>query len=158
MSRRHTTARYVCAIGLVGIGWLAGSFTPRPAYAAMGCMSDPLVILSTGTVVHLYAVLPDDNVADVQSVTYTLNVPVGASMVAQVNTDGLMGMREHFQFSAVGAAGTYSSSVLVQTTMPGRPVAATTQVGFVSSTVRGQVNQIVVMHLRDGQSLGSGSA
>src|SRR5581483_9055553 len=98
------------------------------------------------------------NVADVQSVTYTLNVPVGVSMVAQMNTDGLMGMKEHFQFSAVGAAGAYSSSVLVQTRIPGHPIEATTQVGFVSSTVHGQVNQIVVMHLRAGQGIGSGSA
>ncbi|MGH2343906.1 MAG: hypothetical protein ACRDG4_01690 [Chloroflexota bacterium] len=150
MNRRHMTARYVCAVGLVGVGWLAGSLTHRSAYAAMGCMSDPLVILSTGTVVHLYAMLPDVNVADVQSVTYTLNVPTGSTMVAQVNTDGLMGMKEHFQFSAAGAAGTYSSSVLVRTTMGGRPITATTQVGSGSSTVHGQVNQTVFMHLRAG--------
>jgi hypothetical protein len=126
---------------------LGGSLASRPAHAAMGCMTDPFVVLSNGVVTHLYAVLPDNNVGDVRSVTYNLVIPAGTTVVQQVATDGLMGAKEHFQYSATNRAGKYNTTTVVQTATMGGRVTATTSIGTASSSTSGKVNQALHIHL-----------
>jgi hypothetical protein len=110
-------------------------------------MTDPFVVLSNGVVAHLYAVLPDNTVGDVKSVSYSLVLPAGTAVVKQVSTDGLMGAKEHFQYFATNPAGTYNTTTLVQTATRGSRVTATTSIGSASSSVSGHVYQPLNIHL-----------
>jgi hypothetical protein len=132
------------------------ALTPRPAEAVVGgCVSDPFVILSNRTMMHLYAVLPRTSVGDLQSVSYTVVVPVGASVVLEVNTDGVVGTKEHFQFSATNPPDEYDTTTLVQTQARGDPVMATTTVltggpsgdAMASKSIMGYTNQPLTIHL-----------
>jgi hypothetical protein len=89
-------------------------------------------------------------------------IPAGTTVVLQVNTDGVVGTKEQFQYAATNPAGTYSTSTLVQTLTTGDPVTATTSVsnasasvgtasvsiGTASESVNGQVNQPLVVQLQ----------
>jgi hypothetical protein len=127
-----------------------------------GCASDPFVVLSNGATVHLDAVLPNTPIGDLQSVSYTLVIPAGTTVVQQVNTDGVVGTKEQFQYSATNSTGAYRTSTLVQTLTTGDPVTATTSISIASASigtvgasieiasdsVNGQVNQPLVVQLQ----------
>jgi hypothetical protein len=60
---------------------LAGTVAPHVARAQLsGCMSDPVVSLSNGVQLHLYALI-NDSALDVQLVTFNVTVPRGTRVV-----------------------------------------------------------------------------
>jgi hypothetical protein len=83
-------------------------------------------------------------------------------VVQQVNTDGVVGTKEQFQYAATNPTGAYRTSTLVQTLTTGDPVTATTSISIVSASigtasasieiasdsVNGQVNQPLVVQLQ----------
>jgi len=69
----------------------------HPAHAAIGCRSDPIVVLSNGVVLDLSATL-DADVAQVQSIDYTLHGPKGVWVVRAISTDGAVQYKEKFTF------------------------------------------------------------
>ncbi len=68
-----------------------------PAHAAVGCRSDPIVVLSNGVVLDLSATL-DADVSQVQEIHYKLHGPHGLSVVRAISTDGAVRYKEHFEF------------------------------------------------------------
>ncbi len=95
---------------------------PHPAHAAVGCRADPIVILSNGVVLDLSASL-DADVAQVQSIDYTLHGPKGVGVVRAISTDGVVQYKEKFSYKddshgddkAASTATTYRIEVKVKT-------------------------------------------
>jgi hypothetical protein len=113
-------------------------------------MTDPFVVLSNGQTMHLYAYLPQTNLGDVQSVSYALVLPAGTTVLLQVDTDGLLGTKEHFQFASTNPLGTYDTTTVVRTANPGDPVTATASVDLTSGSTTGHVYQPLAIHLTPG--------
>jgi len=117
---------------LLGIAALSMSLlvSPSPgdrAYAQIGpCESDPVVVLSDGTTLDLSAAISDAE-SDVQSVSYSLTIPSGTSVVSVTNTYGPLGPKEVFSYSAGNAARTYSSTTVVYTGSSQIPVTVMTE-------------------------------
>ena len=71
---------------------LVGLVAPHMAHAQVsGCTADPVVSLSNGTQLDLYASI-DDSSQDVQQVTFNVTVPQGVHEVAY--TPGLLGSKQ----------------------------------------------------------------
>lgn len=106
---------------------------PHHAHAAAGCRSDPLVVLSTGTILDLSAVIGAD-VSTVARISYTLHAPAGTSVVKVISTDGDVQYKEQFTLRTDNPTGVYGVQVQVQTTpQPGTPpplVVATIEGGY----------------------------
>jgi hypothetical protein len=91
------------------------TLVPGHALASYGaCRSDPALVLSNGAVLDLSASIGTD-LSNVASVTYAVHLPVGVRALAVVNTDGLMGIKEHFVAYADDSANTYDGYTMVQT-------------------------------------------
>lgn len=89
--------------GLLGsalaAGLLAGgSLAVTPTHAAVGCRSDPIVVLSNGVVLDLSATL-DADIAQVQAIEYKLHGPKGVWVVRAISTDGAVQYKEKFAFN-----------------------------------------------------------
>jgi len=97
-------------------GLLSGLLAVNTAHAAIGCRSDPIVVLSNGVTLDLSATIYDDS-SDVQQVNYTLQAPAGVWVQQAITTDGAVGYKEHFAVHPLppGAAAAYTS--VVQVTM-----------------------------------------
>ncbi len=87
-------------LGGVALAAALVAVAPRavtPAHAAIGCRSDPIVVLSNGVVLDLSATL-DADVSQVQEIHYKLHGPHGLSVVRAISTDGAVQYKEHFEF------------------------------------------------------------
>lgn len=120
---RSVLAAAVLLLGLVSTPWLANGAHASLTY----CTSDPVVTLSNGAVLDLAATIADST-ADVQRVVYAVHAPAGTHLVALVNTDGLMGLKETVQFSATDPANTYATATTVSTGQRGVAVTAAAKV------------------------------
>jgi len=100
LTRRPT--RRVWAAALLAASVLATPLAPR-AHAAFGaCRSDPLVTLSNGVTLRLYADIATD-ASQVQQVAYALHGPVGTSVVsAVIPADDPLWDKEQFVYYADG--------------------------------------------------------
>jgi hypothetical protein len=86
------------------------------AYAALGaCRSDPLVILSDGTILDVSAEIEVD-VSKVETIEYVVHGPAGVSLVASISTPTL-GFRgkETFTYIADASPDTYITDTFVTT-------------------------------------------
>ncbi len=91
--RRALLGAGALTAGLLASGPLAA---PR-AHAALGCRSDPIVILSNGVVLDLSATL-DTDISDVKEIHYKLHGPKGVWVVRAISTDGTVQYKEGFEF------------------------------------------------------------
>lgn len=98
------------------------------AHASLGaCGSDPVVVLSNGVTIDLYATVGDAS-DDVQQIVYTLHAPHGTSVLSVVYTSSLLGPKEVLQFEADTLPDTYATETVVTTGARGIAVTATTTV------------------------------
>lgn len=72
------------------------------------CRSDPVLVLSNLAVLDVQAGI-NDNLSDVHNVVYVVHAPVGTHLVALVNTDGLMGLKEKVRFYADNLPNTFDT-------------------------------------------------
>jgi hypothetical protein len=104
---------------------LAGLVAPHMAHAQVsGCMADPVVSLSNGTQLDLFASI-DDSSQDVQQVTFNVIVPQGVREVAY--TPGLLGSKQVVNVYAHGGPHSYITRTLVSTQTSGVHATATTR-------------------------------
>ncbi len=90
--------RALLGAGALTAGLLAGGPPAvNHAHAALGCRSDPIVVLSNGVVLDLSAVV-DTDVSDVKEIHYTLHGPKGVWVVRAISTDGVAQYKEGFEF------------------------------------------------------------
>jgi hypothetical protein len=119
--------------------WIPG------AHAELGvCYSDPVVVLSNGTILDLSDVINDTD-TDVQQVSYTIHAPAGTSVTSVTYTSGPLGPKETFQFFAEGKLGQYDIASQVTTINSGIGVTASAKAvstaGTASASDTGWSNQ-----------------
>jgi len=74
---RIRSRRAIIATAVLGLSVLGGSIFAGKSHAAYTvCITDPVVSLSDGSTITMYAQISDD-ISDVQSVAYELHVPAG---------------------------------------------------------------------------------
>ena len=128
------------------------SLLPRGAAAEIsGCRSDPIVMLSDGTVFQVDTSIADAP-SDVQQLSYAIQVPGDTTVLKVVSTGGTLKGKEIVTVSATGSPGTYSADVLVSTGLANVPVSVRARVPGAGSTVAaGQSGQDLLVQV-DGSS------
>src|SRR2546421_11994133 len=82
------------ATAVLGATLLTVSLIPHSTSAAIFlCRTDPVVLLSDGTVIRLQTTI-SANPADVQWVSYTVHAPAGTTLSRLVYTGGSLGAQE----------------------------------------------------------------
>jgi hypothetical protein len=113
-----------------------------------GCTADPVVSLSNGTELDLFASI-DDSSQDVQQVTFDVTVPQGVQKVAY--TPGLLGPKQVVNVYPNGDPHSYTTSTLVTTQTSGVQVTATTRAvgtsGIASASDSGYAGQWITVHV-----------
>jgi hypothetical protein len=134
---------------VLAAGLLAGLVAPHLAHAQVsGCRADPVVSLSNGTQLDLYASI-DDSSQDVQQVTFNVIVPRGVQEVAY--TPGFLGPKQVVNVYAHGGPHNYIIATLVTTQTSGVQVTATTRAvgtgGIASASNSGYARQWITVHV-----------
>lgn len=113
MSRLHLT-RLTCAVAVVAALALF-LFTRGDANAKLvACRSDPLVLLSDGTIVDVSADI-ETLMWNVTEVNYTLHVPEGVYPILVVQTPTWLTSQETFTFYSDNPPDLYTSTTTVRT-------------------------------------------
>jgi hypothetical protein len=132
----------IAAISLFG-------FSQQVTFARLlECRSDPVVVLSDGTIVDVSADI-DTLLWNVTEVHYTLHIPQGLSPVSVVRTKAWLTSTETFSFYADQSADHYSSSTLVQTKSGNSAVTANMLVNLGSGQASGYTGQLLNISLTD---------
>jgi hypothetical protein len=134
---------------VLAAGLLAGLVAPPMAHAQVsGCTADPVVSLSNGTQLDLFASI-DDSSHDVQQVTFNVIVPRGVQEVAY--TPGLLGPKQVVNVYPDGGPHSYITRTLVTTQTSGVHVTATTRAvgtgGIASAANAGHAGQWITVHV-----------
>jgi hypothetical protein len=134
---------------VLAAGLLTGLVAPHIAHAQVsGCTADPVVSLSNGTQLDLYASI-DDSSQDVQQVTFNVTVPRGVQEVAY--TPGLLGSKQVVNVYPYGGPYNYATATLVTTRTRGVQVTATTRAvgtgGIASASDSGYARQWITVHV-----------
>ena len=91
-------------------------FAPALEAAAGGCRSDPIVILSDGTILDISADI-GTAVSNVREIHYVVHGPGGVKLVSAISTPTLgFSGKETFTYYADAAPNQYITETLVQTT------------------------------------------
>lgn len=135
MSRLRPRTSHVLMLPIIAlIGLLVSSLLAPTAEAAFkGCRSDPIVILSDGTILDVQAEI-GTSVGNVREIHYTVHGPPGVSLVAAIRTPmiGFSG-KETFSYYADASPGQYITETLVRTV--NSPVAVTSHTTFANATL-----------------------
>lgn len=112
----------------------------------ISCRSDPLVILSNGTVLDISADI-DTLLTNVEEVHYTLHIPTGLSVVAALSTPNWPTTVETFTVYADQSAGKYSTTTTVETTTSNTAVTANFLVNLTYRTTSGFNGQALTVSI-----------
>ena len=134
---------------VLAAGLLAGLVAPHMAHAQVsGCTADPVVSLSNGTQLDLYASI-DTSSQDVQQVTFNVTVPRGVQEVAY--TPGLLGPKQVVNVYPDSGPHSYIVRTLVTTKTSGVQVTATTRAvgtgGTASASHSGHAGEPITVHV-----------
>jgi len=110
------------------------------------CRSDPLVLLSDGTVLDISADV-GALLWDVEEVHYTLHIPEGLHMVASVSTPNWPTTVERFDVFADNPPGVYTSTTTVYTREENTPVTANFLVNSTYRTLDGVSGQPLTVEI-----------
>jgi hypothetical protein len=140
LTRRISLKRSLLAGAAVLAGLvLDGAINPGRVFASYHiCRTDPILQLSNGKAVTVLTTITD-TAADVQTVTYTVHIPAGVSVVHSQYTSGALAGKESLTVFADAAAATYATTTVVTTGHTGIPVTATTSVTTTKSAVSSSV-------------------
>ena len=132
---------------VLAAGLLAGLVAPHMAHAQVsGCTADPVVSLSNGIQLDLFASI-DARSKDVQQVTFDVTVPQGVQEVAY--TPGLLGPKQVVNVYPHGGPHSYITRTLVTTQISGVEVTATTRAigtgGTASASHSGHAGQWITV-------------
>lgn len=117
------------------------------AYARLAvCRSDPLVLLSDGTVLDISADI-GALLWDVQEVHYILHIPEGLHVVASVSTPNWPTTVERFDVFADNPPGVYTSTTTVYTREENTPVTANFLVNSTYRTLDGVSGQPLTVEI-----------
>ncbi len=111
------------------------------------CRSDPLVLLSDGTVLDISADI-GALLWDVEDVHYDLHIPKGLSVVVSVSTPNWPTTVEHFTVYADNPPGTFTSTTTVFTREENTPVTANFLVNTIYRTLDGVSGQPLTVEIK----------
>jgi hypothetical protein len=132
--RPSPTKHLIMLVGFLLLGLaMSESFTPVSKAAVGGCRSDPIVILSDGTILDVSADIGTD-VSNVREIHYVVHGPRNVMLVSAISTPTL-GFRgkETFTYYADAAPNQYITETMVQTTY--NRVSVTAHTTFANVTV-----------------------
>jgi hypothetical protein len=133
--RRSPIKQLITLVGFLLIALtLSEPFARISEAAAGGCRSDPIVILSDGTILDVSADIGTD-VSNVREIHYVVHGPRGVKLIASISTPtlGFQG-KETFTYYDDAAPKQYITETLVQTTY--NQVSVTAHTTFVNVTIR----------------------
>jgi hypothetical protein len=135
MSRSRSLTNHLLmlpSILLIGL-FVSSLLAPTAEAAFKGCRSDPVVILSDGTILDIQAEI-GTNVENVREIHYTVHGPRGVRLVASIRTP-LIGFKgkETFSYYDDAGPGEYVTETLVRTV--NNPVAVTSHTTFAKATL-----------------------
>ncbi|HMO59169.1 MAG TPA: hypothetical protein PKC19_17580 [Roseiflexaceae bacterium] len=128
-----TSRLHLLTFMVLAVFFAAGPLTPVADAALRGCRSDPVVILSDGTILDVQAEI-GTSVSNVREIHYVVHGPPGVSLVAAISTPtiGFTG-KETFTYYADSRPGVYVTETLVHTSINGVPV--TSHTTFAKTTI-----------------------
>jgi hypothetical protein len=115
--RRSSIKHLFMLVGFLLLGLaMSEAFAPISEAAVGGCRSDPIVVLSDGTILDVSADI-GTAVSNVREIHYVVHGPSGVKLVAAISTPtlGFQG-KESFTYYADAAPNQYITETLVQTT------------------------------------------
>jgi hypothetical protein len=115
--RRSSIKQLFTLVGFLLLGLaMSEAFAPLSHAAVGGCRSDPIVVLSDGTILDVSADI-GTAVTNVREIHYVVHGPRGVKLVAAISTPtlGFQG-KESFTYYADAAPNQYITETLVQTT------------------------------------------
>lgn len=116
--------------------------------ALIGCRSDPIIVLSNGTLVDVSADV-DTTLWNVTEVHYTVHVPAGTKPVLIIRTKAWLTSQETFSIYSDNAANAYSSSTMVQANTSNTAVTASMLVNLDYRQASGVTGQTLNINLSD---------
>jgi hypothetical protein len=135
MNRRRSPIKHlITLVGLLLIGLaMSAPLAPAVEAAAAGCRSDPVVILSDGTILDVSVDIGTD-VSNVREIHYVVHGPRGVKLITAISTPtlGFQG-KETFTYYADAAPNQYITETLVQTTY--NQVSVTAHTTFANVTI-----------------------
>lgn len=130
---------------LVVAGVFSGSLLPGHAHAQLSaCRSDPVLVISNVGLMDLQAGI-SDSMPNVQQVAYVVHGPPGTNLLATINTDTLIGLKETVRYYDDDKANTFDVYTTVYTAHG--PVAVSA-----SSTVLSPFNLVLGLGSTNGRS------
>jgi hypothetical protein len=140
MSSSKLSFKYLLMLpGVLLLGLFVSSpFVPTAAAAFKGCRSDPVVVLSDGTILDIQAEIGTD-ISSVREIHYTVHAPPGVQLIAAIRTP-LLGFegKETFTYIADANPREYVTETLVHTV--DSPVPVTSHTTFVKATLLGEIS------------------
>jgi hypothetical protein len=152
--RRIKRKRTLLTVALLAASSTGALAVASPASALAACRSDPYVLLSNTAQLDLSASI-GTSLSNVAQVTYVLHVPAGVQPLLTVNTDSLIGPKEHFAIYSDDAASQYDTYTTVTLVNGSTSVVASSWIVSLSSlgvpNVSGSSETAIHIHL--GSSL-----
>ena len=132
--RRSPIKHLITLVGFLLVGLaLSEPFAPISEAAVGGCRSDPIVILSDGTILDVSADI-DTDVSNVREIHYVVHGPRGVKLVSRdQHTHARVQGKETFTYYDDAAPKQYITETLVQTTY--NQVSVTAHTTFVNVTI-----------------------
>lgn len=135
MSRPRSLSRHMLMLpGILLFGlFMSSLFAPTAEAAFKGCRSDPVVILSDGTILDIQAEIAT-NIQNVREIHYTVHGPPGVRLVSAIRTPliGFSG-KETFSYYDDASPGEYVTETIVRTVTS--PVAVTSHTTFAKAVL-----------------------
>jgi hypothetical protein len=118
--------------------FVSSPFAPTAAAIFKGCRSDPIVVLSDGTILDVQAEI-GTSIGSVREIHYTVHGPPGVQLIAAIRTPmlGFEG-KETFTYIADASPREYVTETLVRTDES--PVRVTSHTTFVNATLLGEIS------------------
>jgi hypothetical protein len=132
--RRSSLKRLITLAGLLLLGLtFAAPLSPTTEAAVSGCRTDPIVILSDGTILDVTAEI-GTSVSNVREIHYLIHGPRGVRLIASISTPtlGFTG-KETFTYRDDASSRQYITETIVQTTYDN--VVVTAHTTFAKATI-----------------------
>lgn len=147
MSSSRRPKHLILAFCLAIAAALFAASTGQAAQPQLQCRSDPLVVLSDGTVLDISADI-SAMLWRIKRVHYTLYIPAGLKVVTKQSTPNWPTTTERFTIYATNPAGKFTATVMVLTQEANVPVKANFSINTTFLSKQGMSGQALTLKIR----------